>query len=205
MGRSIINWGGVMDSQLDGNSEHPLTNKAATAEFLRIQNLITEKIEQVTSLITNVGNMRATTVSPGMVQFATDSDITDVNAYALSAIEKNPNAPGSIMNSIDNLYNLINLFITPTLRCPLYQSKDLNDIGHTSVYNGNYCANEPANIMVDQWYFVITLVHNWSINYRTQIVINMHNISGKSIAVRSRDSGGWNPWFYSAAFTENLN
>lgn len=114
MGKSIINWGGVTDSQLSGDSEHPLTNKAATEEFLRQQNLITQKelelrelIAQANTTINNVKAMRASTTAVGMTQISTAENVTDTNAYVLPATEKNASIDGSIMHYAVSVNNTL--------------------------------------------------------------------------------------------------
>lgn len=112
MGRSIINWGGITDDVLMLDSDHPLSNKAAAAEFLRLQNSLVQKelelkalIDQATTAINAVKNMRATTTTYGMTSLTTSTNATE-GERALDAVEANGSVPGSLMWFINDLQYL---------------------------------------------------------------------------------------------------
>lgn len=82
MGLSVINWGGVVSPNLSETSKYPLQTDVATKELQRIENL------------------KASTSGYGMSKLSNASDVTNVDSYALSAIQNNPSIDGTLNNRL---------------------------------------------------------------------------------------------------------
>lgn len=167
---------------MDGSSEHPLTNKAATAEFLRIQNLINALSAQ-----------KGTTTTSGFVQLSTANSITDPNAYALSASENNASIEGSLANHVKYLEDF------KSDLTPVHYTDELSslpDNGRPRTFIQSIVSHEidPALYSDGQYFIVLYIIAEWAPYSREiQLAFPVFWVE-PCMYLRKRHDGVWTGW-----------
>lgn len=170
--------GGVTASSLSESSKYPLQTDIATKE-----------INQIKEFIADVSEMKATLSSYGMTKLSTATDVTDINAYALSATEKNKNITGTIGHTIEVLKTRTVPFIS------INNSTTVSDIRNKiGPNNPIYLATWGGEGIPAGGGMCIALGYLYpNANYGAQLVLGC-DIPG-SIYVRHMRESNWGPWY----------
>lgn len=99
--------GGVVNSNLSESSKYPLQTDVATKEINRLDEVVRE-----------LESLKATLSSYGMTKLSISSDVTDTNAYSLSATANNPNIDGSLANKISRVQTNIETLTMKSFSIP---------------------------------------------------------------------------------------